>query len=84
MNAEDIERLIRITGGDLLAAERTCRELKRKRDSLEADIDMSSTTFQNLTDMISSMDKTLDSYISSCEKRREESEYLERKARRLK
>jgi hypothetical protein len=62
MDAHEVVRLLSIANNDLPSVEYRCEKLRREEASLEAGNRNSARTFQELCDLISSTQNTLDRY----------------------
>ena len=62
MGVEQVVNLLKIANNDLPLVEHKCERLKREVDDLEADKENSARDFQELTDQISTMRKTIRLY----------------------
>jgi transposase-like protein len=70
MDTQEVIRLLTIANNDLSSVECRCEKLKREANSLEGSINNSTMIAQELSDQISELSNTRDSYRSSCEEER--------------
>jgi hypothetical protein len=83
MDAQEVIRLLTIANNDLPSVEYRCEKLKREANSLEGSINNSTMIAQELSDQISELSNTRDSYRSSCEEERRQMGELYQKMVRL-
>jgi len=83
MNAQQVIRLLTIANNHLPSVEQRCENLKREVASLEGDKRNSAMILQELSDQISELSNTRDSYRSSCEEERRQMGELYQKMVRL-
>jgi hypothetical protein len=83
MNTPQIIRLLTIANNHLPAVEQRCEKLKREVHSLEADKRNSAIIFQELSDQISELRNTRDSYRLSCEEEKRQIAELHQKKMKL-
>jgi hypothetical protein len=83
MNAQHIVKLLAIANNHLPAVESRYQELKREEASLQASNQNSARTLQELSDHISDLRNTVDSYSLSCEEERRQMGELYQKMIRL-
>ena len=69
IDTQEVVRLLTIANNDLPSVEYRCEKLRREEASLEAGNQNSARTFQELCDLISSTQNTLEQYESDCKKR---------------
>jgi predicted transcriptional regulator len=82
MNAQQVIRLLKIANNHLPVVEQRCEDLKREVYSLEGDKRNSIMILQELSDQISELNNTRDSYRLSCEEeRRQMGELYQKMAR---
>ena len=83
MGVEQVVKVLEIANNDLPLVEYKCERLIREADDLEAEKGNSARTFQQLTDRISTMHKTLDQHQLSCKEQRLELTKLQMQKIRL-
>jgi hypothetical protein len=83
MNTQHVVNLLKIANNHLPAVEQRCQELKREVYSLEGDKRNSTMILQELSDQISDLRNTSDSYRLSCEEERRQMAELYQKMIRL-
>jgi transposase-like protein len=83
MDTQEVIRLLTIANNDLSSVECRCEKLKREANSLEGSINNSTMIAQELSDQISELSNTRDSYRSSCEGERRQMVELHQKMIRL-
>jgi hypothetical protein len=83
MNTQHVVNLLKIANNHLPAVEQRCQELKREVYSLEGDKRNSVMILQELSDQISDLSNTSDSYRLSCEEERRQMHELYQKMIRL-
>jgi hypothetical protein len=69
MNAQQVIRLLTIANNHLPSVEQRCEKLKREEASLQAGNHNSARTLQEISDLISTTQNTLEQYESDCKKR---------------
>jgi hypothetical protein len=79
MDTQQVVRLLTIANNDLPSVEYRCEKLKREEASLKAGNQNSARTFQELSDHISDLRNTSDSYRLSCEEARRQMAELHNK-----
>ena len=83
MNIKDVIRALRIANNDLRSIEYRLQELKRQADSLMTGNLNAANTFQDFSNQISDMRKTLDQYELLCKEKRLELAELNKQKDRL-
>ena len=83
MSTQDVVNLLTVANNELPSVEYRCEKLKREANSLEGSINNSTMIAQELSDQISELSNTRDSYRSSCEEERRQMGELYEKMIRL-
>src|SRR5215207_421297 len=76
MNVQNVINLLRIANNDISSVEYRCQQLRKEAASLEARNRNAARTLQQLSDMISETQKTLDHYSLLCKQQRSQIDKL--------